>query len=208
MTNERERSTGDIIREAGKISCPVRRTAFYIDAFVKDLMCGKCFPCALGSREVALILRDIASGKPAGDEMRALQRISDMMLVSSRCKRGRDTARFMAEMLRIDSFSLHMRGKCPDRECPSLIEYRILPERCTMCGECQAVCLDNALIGEKKVAYLSGYLPFVIASKRCSRCGECPKVCPEDAIVVVDTPEMTSEGDVVDSVRETKTGRR
>jgi ferredoxin len=51
-----------------------------------------------------------------------------------------------------------------------------------MCGECQAVCKFNAIVGEKKKPFLSGYLPFEIVQKRCTKCGECIPVCPTDAI--------------------------
>jgi NAD-dependent dihydropyrimidine dehydrogenase PreA subunit len=51
-----------------------------------------------------------------------------------------------------------------------------------MCGICQDVCKDNAIIGEKRKPYLSGYLSFEIVQKRCTKCSECIKVCPYNAI--------------------------
>jgi len=182
MTEQKERSTGDIIHETENMSCPVQKAAHYIDAFLKELMCGKCFPCALGTHEAAIILRDIISGNAANPDIDALRRITDAMLMASRCKKGRDSAHIMTELLNDPAFIEHVRGRCPARECTSCIEYRIDPDKCIMCGDCQTVCSYHAIVGEKKVPYLSGYLPFEIASKRCTRCGECLKVCPNDAI--------------------------
>jgi len=63
MSDQKERSTRDLIQETESVSCPVRKAGEYIDAFLKELMCGKCFPCALGTFESASILRDIIAGE-------------------------------------------------------------------------------------------------------------------------------------------------
>ncbi len=186
MTNLKERSTGDIIREAGYLSCPVQRAAHAINAFLKELMCGKCFPCALGAYEAGNILHDISSGKITRADIDALRRIADAMSVASRCKKGRDMALFINETLGENAFRDHIQGRCPDRACTSYAEYRVLPERCTMCGDCLKVCAYAAITGEVRVPYLSGYLPFEIVSRRCTGCGECLKACPNDAITVTD----------------------
>lgn len=189
MPERRERTTEDLVRDTEGLSCPVRRAARYVDAFLGELMCGKCFPCAFGTYEAALILGDIVAGRGTDDDLRSLRRIADSMRIASRCKRGRDTAEFLADMLDRDAFSAHIRGRCPDRECASYIEYVIVPESCVMCGECEKVCSSHAIIGEVSVPYASGFLPFHIASKRCTRCGACVSVCPTGAIILVNKRE-------------------
>jgi ferredoxin len=196
MSDQKERNTSDIIQETERLSCPVRKVTYYIDTFIAELMCGRCFPCALGTHEAAIILRDIISGQATNADIDALRRIAEAMLVSSRCKRGRDTAHFMTELLKEKAFSDHVSGQCPVHECSSLIEYRIVPEKCIMCGECQAVCTYHAIVGEKKVPYLSGYLPFEIVSKRCTGCGECVRICTEDAVIVVDRKDSMVVADL------------
>jgi MinD superfamily P-loop ATPase len=186
MPDKKERSTGDIIEETENQSCPVRKAAYYIDAFLKELMCGKCFPCALGTHEAALVLQDIISGNASNTDIGKLRHIADIMIISSRCKKGRDTAQFIIELLKTGTFSEHAEGRCPDRECAAYSEYSIVAEKCIMCGACQDVCKYHAVVGEKKIPYLSGYVPFVIVSRRCTRCGECLNVCPNEAIIVVD----------------------
>lgn len=194
MTEQKERTVNDIIQETGHMSCPVQKAAYVVDAFLKELMCGRCFPCALGTCEASIILRNMISGQATDIDNEALRRIADAMSFGSRCKKGRDIARFMYECMNDPALLEHIRGRCPAHECTAYVEYRIIPEKCTMCGECQAICAYHAVIGERKVPYLSGYLPFEIVLRRCTRCGECLKVCPNDAIIVVDKRDSIEVG--------------
>jgi NAD-dependent dihydropyrimidine dehydrogenase PreA subunit len=85
-----------------------------------------------------------------------------------------------------DVYLQHIGGKCLDRKCRAYIEYRIIPEKCTLCGLCKDACKFVAVLGEKRTPYLSGYRPFEIRQKKCTKCDECRKVCPTGAVVVVD----------------------
>jgi ferredoxin len=52
----------------------------------------------------------------------------------------------------------------------------IVPEKCTGCGACQAVCAGGA------IAMKPGRLDFmvpVVDAERCVDCGRCAAVCPE-----------------------------
>lgn len=185
MTDQNEfkpKKVEDIKKEAEERHCPVQKSLYYIENFLSDSMCGKCFPCAYGTYEAKIRLNNIISGKGTGVDIAALRRIAEDMIESSRCKRGKDTATFLLEWMNNESFTVHVEKKCPDRECLELTEYVIVPEKCIMCGECTAVCKFAAIIGEKMKPYQSGYLPFEIIQKRCTRCGECIKVCPTNAI--------------------------
>jgi ferredoxin len=186
MSDKQELKTEDIIREAERKGCPVQRASYYINEFLRELMCGKCFPCSLGTYEAATRLKDVISARGTEDDIHALQVIADMMIAASRCKKGKDTGQFILKCTEAASFMEHLRGWCPDRECISLSEYRIVPEKCVMCGECQIACRYGAVIGEKKVPFLSGDLPFEIIGEKCVQCGECLRVCPNDAIMVID----------------------
>lgn len=186
MTEVKEKKVDEIKKEAEEIRCPVRRALYYTEEFLSGPMCGKCFPCALGAYEARVRLQNIVSGRGTEADLSAIRRISDEMLLTSRCKKGKDTAEFILEWMATDAFKEHIEGRCPERDCRAYIEYRIIPEACTLCGLCKDVCKDNAIIGEKKVPYRSGYLPFEIRQKRCTKCGECIKVCPSDAIEIID----------------------
>jgi ferredoxin len=185
MTNQEEfkpKKVEDIKKETEERRCPVQKSLYYIENFLADSMCGKCFPCAYGTYEAKIRLRDIISGIGSDADIAALRRIAEDMIESSRCKRGKDSATFLLEWMNNGSFTVHVEKKCPDRECLELTEYFIIPEKCIMCGECTNACKFAAIIGEKMKPYQSGYLPFEILQKRCTRCGECIKVCPTNAI--------------------------
>jgi len=182
MTEQKELKVDDIKKEAEEKHCPAQKALYYVEKFLDELMCGKCFPCAFGTYEAKMRLKDIISGHGTEADIAVVRRIAGVMIEASRCKRGKDTGRFVLEWADTDSFKLHADKRCPDQECLALIELRIDPDKCIMCGECQAVCKFNAIVGEKKKPYLSGYLPFEIVQKRCTKCGECISVCPTNAI--------------------------
>lgn len=186
MAEQKEKKVEDIKKEAEAKKCPVNKAIYYIEEFLAGPMCGKCFPCEMGCYEARIKLKNISEGHGSGADIFALKRIASEMLESSRCKKGKDTAKFILEWMGTDVYEKHIEGICPDRECPALIEYRIIPEKCIMCGLCQDACKYNAILGEIKKAYRSGYLPFEIRQKRCVKCGDCIKVCPTEAIVIVD----------------------
>jgi len=186
MTEVKEKKTADIKKEAEEIKCPVQRALYYVEEFLAGPMCGKCFPCEMGTFEAVVRLRKVTEGTGTVDDVAAIKRIADEMLESSRCKKGKDTAEFILEWMGSGSYDAHIAGKCPENECKAFIEYRVIPEKCTMCGLCKDVCKDNAVLGEKALPYMSGYLPFEIRQKRCTKCGECIKVCPVDAIEIIE----------------------
>lgn len=194
MTEQKEKKVEDIKKEAEARKCPVNKSLYYIEEFLAGPMCGRCFPCSLGSYEARVRLQNIVEGGGVEADLSALKRIANEMLEGSMCKKGKDTAKFILDWMSTDVYREHIEGKCPDMECLALIEYRIIPERCIMCGDCKDVCKYNAIIGEKKVTYLSGYLPFEIRQKRCIKCGDCIKVCPTEAIVIVDVKSKEPVG--------------
>lgn len=175
----------DIKTSAESKRCEVQKALFYVQNFLDESMCGKCFPCSLGIYEAKIRLQNIMERRGTAKDISALRRIAESMLVSSRCKKGKDSASFILEWMETGFFQEHLNDVCAKRECLAFIEYVIIPSRCTMCGLCQDVCKYYAIYGEKPNPYLSGYLPFEIRQKRCVKCGECVNVCPADAIVVV-----------------------
>lgn len=176
----------DVLAAAEKLKCPVQKAQKFVEEFLSEPMCGKCHPCALGSYEALVRLKRISAARGGDADVAALRRISNMMLEGSRCMKGKDTAKYILGILNEGSFTEHMGGKCSERECPAYIMYRVIPEKCVMCGLCQDACKYNAIIGQKKISYKSGFLPFEIRQKRCVKCGDCLKACPYGAIEVVE----------------------
>ncbi len=191
LTEEKGKNLEEIKKEAEDKACPVQRNLYFIEEFIAGPMCGRCYPCALGTQEAKIRLLRISrhlEGVSLSD-VEAIRRIASNMIESSFCKKGKDTGRFVIEVLAKseDEFNQHISGACPKKECVNLIEYVINPELCIMCGKCLEACKYNAIVGEKREHYLSGYLPFEIRQKRCTRCGECIKVCPAGAIEIIPT---------------------
>ena len=193
MTEEKEKikekKLEDIKKEAEGKKCPVQKALYFVDEFLAGPMCGRCFPCSFGSYEARIRLRNLSEGAGSEVDVLRLKRIAENMLEASMCKKGKDTAKFIMDYIDTEAFRGHRAGVCSERECHSLIKYVILPEKCTMCGICLDACKDNAIIGEKRKSYLSGYQPYEIAEKRCTKCGDCIKVCPFKAIEIITEKE-------------------
>lgn len=182
----------DIKTSAESKRCAVQKALFYVQNFLDELMCGKCFPCSLGIYEAKIRLQKIMERRGTTKDISVLRRIAENMRVSSRCKKGKDSASFILEWMGTGFFQEHLNGVCTERECLAFIEFVIVPPKCIMCGLCQDVCKHHAIFGEKSKPYLSGYLPFEIRQKRCVKCGECVNVCPTDAIVVLSEKNVAS----------------
>ncbi len=60
LTEQKEKKLEDIKKEAEEKACPVQRTLYYIEEFLAGPMCGKCYPCALGTPEAKIRLIRIA----------------------------------------------------------------------------------------------------------------------------------------------------
>ncbi len=185
MTEIKEKKVEDIKKEADNtVKCPVGKSLYYITEFLNGPMCGRCFPCEMGTYEARIRLERLVNGEGSEADIKALRKIMNYMLTASMCMKGKNTAKYVLEWMDSDVFDSHTKGECPQMECRGHIRYRIRPELCIMCGDCQDVCKFNAILGEKRKPFLSGYLPFEIRQRRCTRCGECIKVCPTGAIVL------------------------
>ncbi|MBA4373273.1 MAG: hypothetical protein C0402_10500 [Thermodesulfovibrio sp.] len=186
MTEQiKELKVDDIKTAAEEKSCPVQKALYFVTEFLAGPMCGRCFPCAMGSYEARIRLQNLVEGRGSEADVLALTRIAADMVDASFCKKGKDTGKFILDWIGTGVYKEHVEGNCPAMQCAKLIEYRILPKKCTICGECKAVCKSFAIHGEIRKTYKSGYMPFEIRQKRCIRCGECIKVCPAGAIVLV-----------------------
>ncbi|HIJ60626.1 MAG TPA: 4Fe-4S binding protein [Nitrospirae bacterium] len=185
MTDKSNLKVEDIKNLAeNKYYCVVQKALYYITEFLSGPMCGKCMPCSMGCYEAKLRIANIQQGEGVKKDIEVLNTIAEMMWKSSMCKKGKDTAKYLTDWLATNVFSEHVLQCCGAMQCPSMIQYSIIPSKCTFCGKCQQVCRFNAIVGESQKPYLTGYLPFEILVKICNRCGECIKVCPEDAILL------------------------
>jgi len=185
MTQVEQKKVSDILEEAQEQKCPVHRALYFVSEFLEGPMCGRCFPCEMGSYEARLRLDNLTSGIGSMEDIERLQSISQKMQIMSMCKKGKDVAEALIEVIEDPAFVEHVQGTCAAQECEAFFEYRNVPENCIRCGKCLDACKFGAIIGEKQVSYKCCYLPFEIRQKRCVKCGECIKVCPSGAIVKV-----------------------
>lgn len=186
MNEIKEKKVEEIKKEADTKGCPVQQAYYYIDEFISGPMCGKCFPCSMGVYEARVRLKRLVEGQGTEADLESLKRISNEMSFASFCKKGKDTAKFLTEWMANGNYAEHAKGRCPERLCRKLLEYRINPEKCTNCGACLSACNYNAILGEKSISYMSGFLPFEIRQARCVKCGDCVPACPESAIEITD----------------------
>jgi ferredoxin len=182
---EKGKKLEDIRKEAEKKSCPVQKVLYFINEYIEGPMCGRCYPCALGTKEARIRLIRISQHfhDVSPSDIEALKRIGKQMIEGSFCKKGKDTGRFITEILTLseDEFNQHVSGFCPEKECINIIEYIINPDLCIRCGKCLEVCTYNAITAGR------GNLAFEIRQERCTKCGDCLHVCPTDAIEVITT---------------------
>jgi ferredoxin len=180
----------DVQAKADEKSCPIQKSLTFVEEFLAEPMCGRCFPCSMGSYETRIRLNKLLDGTASEADLLAIKTIADVMAEASMCKKGKDTAKYILEQIDSHAFEKHLAGVCQTNECTHYHTYIIIPEKCTMCGDCLEACKDFAIIGEKKKQFLSGYMPFEIVQKRCTKCGECMKVCKYDAVKLVSAKEL------------------
>ncbi len=185
-------------------NCPVnavriKLTHFYNDDS-KDGMCSKCHPCKLGIFDAVKILEAIQAGKGRDKDLAQLRRIAVDVKDGGMCKKGKDHADILSAFLAAGTADLerHIKGVCAYHECRQLVRYEIEPTLCTMCDKCREACKDNAIEGQKKQPYRTGFTPYRVRQQRCTHCGECIKVCPEKAVVIV---EKDREAETKEPVR-------
>lgn len=183
---DKKKDMKDVFNAVENIKCVIQKSLTFVEEFLSEPMCGRCLPCSLGSYEAMVRLKRIAAGIGEQGDVDALHRIAGQMIEGSMCKKGKDTAVFLLESFKTDAYAEHLKKRCHERECPSLITFRVIPEKCVMCGLCKEACKYNAIVGEKKELYRSGYLPFEIRQKRCVKCGDCVPACPYAAIEIIE----------------------
>ena len=132
------------------------------------------------------IIELIQEGRGEKRHVTLLRNIARNMKDGSMCKKGKDHADMLSEFLTTysEDFCRHVRGICDDQECPSLVQYMINGDRCTMCDVCRVACPSTAIEGQKREPYKTGFMPFRVRQKRCTHCGLCLAVCPEGAVYV------------------------
>jgi NADH:ubiquinone oxidoreductase subunit F (NADH-binding)/NAD-dependent dihydropyrimidine dehydrogenase PreA subunit len=158
-------------------TCMVDVARFFL-SFTQSESCGKCAPCRVGIRHLVNLLEKICNGKGEEEDLEKLERLAIMVKKGSLCALGQTAPNPVLSALRYfrSEFVAHVVDKrCPAVVCRELVTFRILPERCTGCQRCVAVCPTKAIKGPRSQ-------PHNLDRSKCIKCRSCYEVCRFDAI--------------------------
>lgn len=189
-------SAGSIMGSGGLIvmdedTCIVDLAKYFLD-FTQKESCGKCVPCRVGTRHILEILEKITNGEGVPDDLLALRTLGDTIKKGALCGLGQTAPNPVLTTLRYfrNEYLEHIREhKCRATVCKSLIEYRVIKEKCTGCQSCVRVCPTGAITGPRSE-------PHNLDASKCIKCRSCYEVCRYEAIagdaIVIRTAERQS----------------
>jgi NADH:ubiquinone oxidoreductase subunit F (NADH-binding)/NAD-dependent dihydropyrimidine dehydrogenase PreA subunit len=158
-------------------TCMVDVAKFFL-SFTQSESCGKCVPCRVGTRHMVDLLEKICSGDGEEEDLVKLENLAKMVKSSSLCGLGQTAPNPVLTALRYfrGEFLTHVVDKkCPAVVCRQLVEFRIIPEKCTGCQQCVKVCPTGAITGPRSE-------PHNLNQELCIKCRSCYEVCRFDAV--------------------------
>jgi NADH-quinone oxidoreductase subunit F len=173
---------GSIIGSGGLIvldrdTCIVD-TARYFLGFTQAESCGKCVPCRVGTRHLVGILDDICGGRAELGDLDRLERLARAVKAGALCGLGQTAPNPVLSALKYfrQEFVEHIvERRCRAAVCRDLVEYRIIPDRCTGCQRCVQVCPTGAITGPRAESHN-------LDPEKCIKCRSCYEICRFDAI--------------------------
>jgi NAD-dependent dihydropyrimidine dehydrogenase PreA subunit len=157
--------------------------------FCSNESCGKCVPCREGLPLMIDIMKKITQGEGEPDDIKRLINLGETIRSGSLCGLGTTAPNPVLSSIRYfeDEWKAHVIDKiCPALVCRALINFYILPDKCTGCGICARACPVEAISGGKRMIH-------VIDQEKCIKCATCLEKCPDrfSAIVKVTGEHIT-----------------
>lgn len=161
-------------------NCMVDIAKFFLEFTVEE-SCGKCVPCRVGTKRLLELLEKITMGNGTLEDLDKMEELCQHIQENSLCGLGQTAPNPVLSTLRYfkDEYLAHIQERrCPAGVCKNLIQYRILPDKCTGCRVCAKGCPVSAISGEAKRTH-------EIDQSICTKCGLCIDTCRYDAITVL-----------------------
>jgi NADH:ubiquinone oxidoreductase subunit F (NADH-binding)/(2Fe-2S) ferredoxin/NAD-dependent dihydropyrimidine dehydrogenase PreA subunit len=174
---------GSIMGSGGMIvmdedTCMVELARYFLN-FTQEESCGKCVPCRIGTQQMVNILTRITEGEGREGDIERLEQLARTVKAQALCGLGQTAPNPVVTTLRYfrHEYEAHISQKiCPASVCKSLVQFRILPEKCTGCGTCARVCPTGAATGSKKEVHN-------LDITKCVKCRACYEGCRFGAII-------------------------
>jgi NADH-quinone oxidoreductase subunit F len=161
-------------------TCMVDLAQFFLK-FCANESCGKCVPCREGLPLMIDIMKKITQGEGELDDIKRLISLGETIKRGSLCGLGTTAPNPVLSSIRYfeDEWKAHVVDKiCPALVCRALINFYILPDKCSGCGICARACPVEAISGGKRMVH-------VIDQEKCIKCATCLEKCPDRFSAVV-----------------------
>ncbi len=173
---------GSIMGSGGMIvmdedTCMVDLARYFLN-FTREESCGKCVPCRIGTLQMVEILNRITEGNGELEDIEKLETLAHTMKTHSLCGLGQTAPNPVLTTLRYfrHEYEEHIvRKSCRATVCRALVEYRVIPDKCTGCQRCVRACPTGAITGPRAKAHN-------LDASKCIKCRACYEICRFDAI--------------------------